>query len=166
MTAEQYRYPYLDSSVFIAWLKGEIADGVDRKRVADHILRAAESGIHRICISALTIAEVHKKRGSKRLTEKEQTEILDFFERDYIDVMSVDRMIGKRAHIFCRDYALSPADAIHLACAIRGQCDVLLSWDDFLNAVNHPAIRCEEPKVTGQIEMDWLIDDDNASGTD
>ena len=23
MSAEQYRYPYLDSSVFIAWLKGE-----------------------------------------------------------------------------------------------------------------------------------------------
>ena len=30
MTAE-YRYPYLDSSVFIAWLKGEIVNGVDRK---------------------------------------------------------------------------------------------------------------------------------------
>ena len=38
MTAEQYRYPYLDSSVFIAWLKGEVVRGVDRKEVADHIL--------------------------------------------------------------------------------------------------------------------------------
>lgn len=60
MTAEQYRYPYLDSSVFIAWMKREIADGIDRKRVADHILRAAEKGIYRICISALTIAEVRQ----------------------------------------------------------------------------------------------------------
>lgn len=110
MTAERYRYPYLDSSVFIAWLKGEIANGIDRQRVAEHILRAAESGIHRICISALTIAEVHKGKGGKRLTEKEQqTEILRFFEHDYIDVISVDRMIGEQAHVFCREHALSPS---------------------------------------------------------
>ena len=31
MTAEQYRYPYLDSSVFIAWLKGEVVKDVDRE---------------------------------------------------------------------------------------------------------------------------------------
>ena len=37
MTAEQYRYPYLDSSVFIAWLKGEVVKDVDRK---DHRRRA------------------------------------------------------------------------------------------------------------------------------
>lgn len=76
-------------------------------------------------------------------------EILRFFEHDYIDVISVDRMIGEQAHVFCREHALSPADAIHLACAIRGRCDVLLSWDGGLNAVNHPAIRCEEPKSIG-----------------
>lgn len=135
MTAEQYGYPYLDSSVFIAWLKGAIVDGIDRKRVAEHILRAAESGVYRLCISALTIAEVHKKRGSKRLTEHEQTEMLRFFEHDYLDVVSVDRLIGEQAHLFCREYALSPADAIHLACALRAQCDVLLSWDDFSQGV-------------------------------
>lgn len=160
MTAEQYRYPYLDSSVFIAWLKGEIVDGIDRKRIAEHILRAAERGVYRLCISALTIAEVHKKRGSKRLTEHEQIEILRFFEHDYLDVVSVDRLIGEQAHLFCREYALSPADAIHLACALRAQCDVLLSWDDGLNAVRHPAIRCEKPKTMGQIEMEFIDDDD------
>lgn len=31
MTAEQYRSPYLDSSVFIAWLKGEVVKDVDRE---------------------------------------------------------------------------------------------------------------------------------------
>ena len=44
MTGEQYRYPYLDSSVFIAWLKGEFVQGVDRKKVADHILGSAKRG--------------------------------------------------------------------------------------------------------------------------
>ncbi len=96
MTAEQYRYPYLDSSVFIAWLKGELVNGVDRKEVADQILGSAKRETFRICISALTLAEVHKKRGHERLTEDEDTEILRFFEHDYMDVISVDRMIGER----------------------------------------------------------------------
>ena len=154
MTAEQYRYPYLDSSVFIAWLKGEFVQGVDRKEVADHILGSAKRGKFRICISALTLAEVHKKRGHERLTEDEDTEILRFFEHDYIDVMSVDRLIGEQAHLFCRQYALSPADGIHLACALRGNCDILLSWDDALNAVSHPRIRCAQPRMLGQLNLD------------
>jgi predicted nucleic acid-binding protein len=160
VTAEQYRYPYLDSSVFIAWLKGEVVKDVDRKDVADHILRSAERGTFRICISALTLAEVHKKRGHERLTEEEHTEILRFFEHDYIDVILVDRMIGEQAHIFCREYALSPADGIHLACALRGNCDILLSWDDALNAVSHPRIRCAEPRVIGQMKLDLENDTD------
>ena len=36
MTAEQYRYPYLDSSVFIAWLKGEFVQGVDALNAVSH----------------------------------------------------------------------------------------------------------------------------------
>ena len=154
MTAEQYRYPYLDSSVFIAWLKGEFVKGVDRKEVADHILGSAERGTYRVCISALTLAEVHKKRGHERLTEDEDTEILRFFEHDYIDVVSVDRMIGEQAHLFCREYSLSPADGIHLACALSGNCDILLSWDDALNAVSHPEMRCAEPRMLGQLNLD------------
>ena len=153
MSAERYERPCLDSSVFIAWLKGEISKGVDRKQIAEHILRNAELGVFRICISALTIAEVHKKRGHERLTDDEHTEILQFFEHDYIDVVSVDRMIGEQAHRFCREYGLSPADAIHLACALRAGCDYLLSWDDSLNDVDHPHIRCEEPRVLGQLEL-------------
>ena len=158
MTAEQYRYPYLDSSVFIAWLKGELVNGVDRKEVADHILGSAKRGTFRICISALTLAEVHKKRGHERLTDDEDTEILRFFEHDYIDVISVDRMIGEQAHLFCREFTLSPADGIHLACALRGNCDILLSWDDALNAVSHPHIRCAEPRMLGQLNLDVARD--------
>ena len=166
MRAERYERPYLDSSVFIAWLKGEISKGVDRKRIAAHILRNAELGAFRICISALTLAEVHKKRGHEQLTDDERTEILRFFEHDYIDVVSVDRMIGEQAHGFCREYGLSPADAIHLACALRASCDCLLSWDNVLNDVDHPHIRCEEPKILGQLEFGLEPDDgDEAPGT-
>ena len=60
---EQYTNPYVDSSVFIGWIHEEVIDGVDRKRIADHIITRAENGDFLVHISALTLAEVHKKRG-------------------------------------------------------------------------------------------------------
>lgn len=148
--ADQYQKPYIDSSVFIGWIKGEVIDGVDRKAVADHILYLAESKTYRITISALTLAEVHKKRRMPALTEEEDKKILLFFEHEYFDLVDVDREIGEQANQFCRAYGLMPNDAIHLACALRAGCDVLLSWDAGLNKVVRPDIRLEMPQILGQ----------------
>ena len=78
MTPEQYRYPYLDSSVFIAWLKGEFVQGVDRKEVADHIPRirqvAAVERVGRFESASLRSHSQRFKRGHERLTEDEDTE--------------------------------------------------------------------------------------------
>ena len=150
---EQYTNPYVDSSVFIGWLKGELRKEFDRKKIAEHILTRAENGDFLIHISALTLAEVHKKRGGEQLTENEDEEILAFFENDFIEVIDVDRELGEQANRFCRTYRLSPADAIHLACALRAGCDVLLSWDEQLVAVNHPHISCERPQMLGQLPL-------------
>ena len=150
---EQYTEPYLDSSVFIGWLKGEVVNGIDRMKIAEHILTRAENGDFLIYISALTLVEVHKKRRHERLTEQEDEEILAFFENKFIVVVEVDRKIGEQANGFCREYGLSPADAIHLACALRAGCDALLAWDDKLVAVNHPCIRCEQPQILGQLSL-------------
>ena len=150
---EQYANPYIDSSVFIGWIHEEIIDGVDRRRIADHIITRAEKGEFQVFISALTLAEVHKKRGYERLTEDEDEEILEFFENDFIEVIDVDRELGEQANRFCRAYGLSPADAIHLACALRAGCDVILSWDEELVAVKHPNIRCERPQMLGQLPL-------------
>lgn len=150
---EQYANPYIDSSVFIGWIHEEVIDGVDRKRIAEHIITRAGNGDFQVFISALTLAEVHKKRGHERLTESEDEEILDFFENDFIEVIDVDRELGEQANRFCRTYGLSPADAIHLACALRADCDVLLSWDEELVAAKHPNIRCERPQMLGQLPL-------------
>ena len=69
--ADFYKKPYLDSGVFIAWIKGEKisrrdASGkeeiVDRGKIGEHILTLAEKRLFPVIISALTIAEVHKKK--------------------------------------------------------------------------------------------------------
>jgi hypothetical protein len=86
---DQYKNPYLDSSVFIAWIKGEVVNGVDRQDIADHILGLAEKGSFKINISALTLAEVHKKRGaeSPRLEPDEDEMILAYFEHDFFNII-------------------------------------------------------------------------------
>src|SRR5229473_5011246 len=123
---DQYKKPYLDSSVFIAWIKGEIVKKVERKKIVDHILKLAQQGQFKIYISTFTLAEVHKKRNHQKLTNDQDEKILAFFENDFFELIDVDRTIGEEANRICRDYGLLPADAVHLACAIRAQCDVLL----------------------------------------
>ncbi|MEO8380411.1 MAG: type II toxin-antitoxin system VapC family toxin [Acidobacteriota bacterium] len=153
--ADEYLKPYLDSSVFIAWLRGEPG----RHHIAAHILEDAQKGTHPIIISALTFAEVHKVKGDGKphLTPAENEKVLDYFEHDFFRVVDVDRVIGEEANRFCRTYNIKPNDAIHLACALRAKCDVLLFWDrPFIAAVKHNAIRIEEPQITSAQQLTLL----------
>ena len=97
--ADQYQNPYLDSSVFIAWIKGEVVNGVDRKDIADHILGLAEKGTFKINISALTLAEVHKKKGSNQLEPAQDEMILAYLEHDFFNIIDVTRDIGEHANL-------------------------------------------------------------------
>ncbi len=148
--ADQYKKPYLDSTVFIGWIKGEVVKGVNRKEIAEHILDLAEKGTFQVVTSSLTLAEVHKRRGGSKLTDKEDEKILSYFEHEFIQIVDVDRQIGEMANQLCREQGLRPNDAIHLACDLRARCDAILSWDDTMNKLNRSDIRCEEPEKIGQ----------------
>ncbi len=150
---DQYERPYLDSSVFVAWINNEVVRGIDRRAVADHILNLAERGAFRIHTSTLTLAEVHKLRGTSPLASRSDEAILAYFEHDFIQLVDVDRSIGEEANRLCRAHGIYPNDAIHLACALRAGCDVLLAWDDRFVKARHPSIRIEEPQMIGQAEM-------------
>jgi predicted nucleic acid-binding protein len=153
VATENYIAPYIDSSVFIAWIHKEVVGGIDRFAIADHIIKNAERGKYPIYISALTLSEVHKlPRGTAPPLTKEQDEmIIRFFQNDCFKVLPVDRDIGEKANRFCRDYGIHGNDATHLACALRAKCDVLLVWDRPLaTKVQHPDIRIEPPEILGQ----------------
>ena len=155
--ADQYKKPYLDSSVFIAWIKGEVEKGVKRKEIVEHILFLAEKGIYIVVTSALTLAEVHKRKGASKLAEKEDERILSYFEHEFIQIVDVDRETGEMANKLCREHAsdkLMPNDAIHLASALRAKCDALLAWDEVLSKLKRSDIRCEEPIMIGQGKLD------------
>ncbi len=156
-----YKKPYFDSTVLIAWIKNEQMDAngvsvtssgkpvaVERGKIGEHLLTLSEQRVFPVVISALTLAETHKKKGKEKLREEENKNILRYFQHDFIVIVPVDRAIGEEANALCRKYedeGLSPADAIHLACAKSAGCDILLSWNGVLNKITDPAIRTEEP---------------------
>lgn len=162
--AEQYKKPYLESSVFIAWIKGEAipqtnAEGKvvgfeNRADIAKHILGLAEAGQFHIYTSSITIAEVHKGSGPGPEVE---SRTIDFFRNGFVKVIDVDRSIGESAHRFCRKYHLKPYDAVHLACALRAGCDVLLTWDSDLLNIRHDGIGISKPQAFGQAVLDLVV---------
>ena len=148
--ADQYKKPYFDANVFLAWIKKEEVNGVKRWEQVGHILTLAEKGQFHIFTSTITLAEVHKLRSGPILPDKENGELLAYFEHEFIELIDVDRMIGDQANAFCRQYGIFPADAIHLACALRVKCDVVLAYDGRFSSVTHPQIKIEEPQIIGQ----------------
>lgn len=152
---EQYKKPYLDSSVFIALVKREIRGDVNRGEIAKHILDSAANGQFPIVTSTLTLAEVHKKRGmASTLSTAQDETILALFENEYVQLVDLDRLIGERANRLCREYDLLGNDAVHLASAMRAGCDVLLAWDHHLTDICRQDIRIEEPTMIGQQHLD------------
>jgi predicted nucleic acid-binding protein len=129
-------------------------NGIDRYDVFQHIWQLAEANEFKIYTSALTFAEIYKLR-HQSIVQPLTTihDLLKDFEREFVESIEVDREIGLEANLLCRTYAankLYPNDAIHLACALRAKCDVLLSWDRPLNSITHSYIRIEEPQIIGQ----------------
>jgi len=153
---EQYKKPYFDSSVFLSWIKKEEIGRVKRWEHVAHILALAERGEFNIFTSTITLAEVHKMRSGAVLPADLNGQLLAYFEHQFIQVIDVDRMIGEQANGFCRQYGIFPNDAIHLACALRAKCDVLLAWDNRFVNVTHPAIAIKEPEIIGQLRAPGL----------
>jgi len=153
-----YKKPYIDSDVFIGVIKNEvIAETIDgnevntaRGTIGAHVLTLAEQRVFPVYISPLTIAEVHKIRHQEKLTDDENENVLEFFENDFVAVVPIDREDGEEANRLCRKYQaekLSPTDALHLACALKAGCDVLLTWDGDFAKVEHPDIQIKRPTI-------------------
>ena len=55
---------------------------------------------------------------------------------------------GEEAHELARQYGLKPTDSVHLACALRAKCDVLLTFDpDFNTVKTDPRIKIQPPQI-------------------
>ena len=125
-----------DSMVFIYWLENH---PVYSPRV-EHIFRSMMERGDRLCASYLTLGEV--------LTKPTQAHELDlvarieqFFDSGIVELLSFDR---KAAGEFARMRGasnVSPADAIHLACAGSSGVDLFLTHDKGLHKLRVPGIQ-------------------------
>ena len=143
MAKSKYTKPYVDSSVIVAWIHGEKS----RTEIFTDILKAAEAGLFRIFTSSLTIVETHRPRGQDASSIKKSDELLDFFEHDFLEFIDVDRRVAERAHRLCRDCRLRPCDAIHVACALKAGCEVLLTWDGDYKDLEIPSLDIRQPEI-------------------
>jgi len=124
---EPFTKPYLDASVYIAAIKREAG----RYEIAERILRDAAAGKLEIVASTFVIAEVIKgPTGAPMLTPEQERVIDGFFQHDFITWVELDMTVAYDARRLARLHGLKPADAVHLASAIRGRADQLLRWDD------------------------------------
>ena len=137
---------YWDSSIWIALIKHEIKNGVDRTLIPRMIIEDAIKNEVTIYISRLTIVEVHKKRNYTSLTEAEDSEVqANFFQHEYIKKIDVDRDVAEKAREIAWRYNLRPNDAIHVASAKKVTAQVLHHWDGDFNNVPQDVMLCSEP---------------------
>lgn len=153
--ANGYKKPYFDSSVFIAWVKGEKIGKIDRGKIAHCILSEAERGNFKIYTSTLTLAEVHKLKSGSVLPNGQSDRIIEYLERSHIVLIDLDRRIGESANRLCRKYGIYPNDAIHFASALKAGCDILFAWDNRFSKVKGEGLSIIEPFI----EQEPLFDE-------
>jgi predicted nucleic acid-binding protein len=153
---------YWDSCVFISALDKKDADRV-KKIVA--IERQARSGEVRIFVSALVLAEVVRTKEHGKMTESEIRIIQAYFQKKFVSIVPVDRIIAKAAADIVRNNDLKPLDAIHLATAIRCGCEVFYTYDGdgkefgllkMDGQIGVPAMPIKRPGDWGQITIDMI----------
>ena len=154
-TVSIYQSPYLESSVFIAFIKGEVIRGVDRGEIAQNIFDDAANGRWPIFTSTFTLAEVLKDRRRPQLSVTEEQRIDAFFQHEYIKLVTLDRDVAELARKLARAHGLRPADAVHLASAIKAKADELLTWDEGNFPINHTieGVAIKLPYWFGQARM-------------
>jgi predicted nucleic acid-binding protein len=126
---------YWDSMVFVYWLENH---PVYAPRV-EYIFQSMLGRGDRFCASYLSIGEV-LARPLKLKQAPLVARIEQFFDSGLVEMLPFDR---KAAGEFARLRAtanVSPADAIHLACASSAGVDLFLTHDQSLHKLGVPGI--------------------------
>ncbi|MBZ5491187.1 MAG: PIN domain-containing protein [Acidobacteriia bacterium] len=126
---------YWDTMLFVYWLEDH---PVYAKRVR-HILSKMEERQDRLCTSAFTAGEVlvgpHKMKASAIAKQ-----IRDVFESPFVEVLPFTLATADLYARIRANHGVSPADAIHLACASQAATDLFLTNDAALTNKIIPGI--------------------------
>jgi predicted nucleic acid-binding protein len=144
-----YTRPYLDSSVYIAAIKGDGAEP-GRGDISAQVIELARQGHFQIVASTFVVAEVIKDGKQPPLSASEEAAIDGFLQQPFIEWVEVDLLVAKAARGIARQHGLKPVDAIHLATAVRAGADQFLTWDpDFPDGAVLEGVTCVRPHLVG-----------------
>jgi predicted nucleic acid-binding protein len=147
---KRFARPYLDSSVYIAAIKGE-GHEPGKGELSSQILQLAQLGFFRVFASTFVLTEVIRSKGCPPLSAGEESVIDAYLDRDFITWVELDVPLARHARDLARRYSLKPVDAVHLGSAIRVGADQLLAWDgDFPFGASVDGVLIERPHLT-----DW-----------
>jgi len=121
---------YWDTDCFFGYLQEE--EG--KYDLCKSMITLAEKGEIEIVTSALTIADVlYLRPNKKKVPPEDAKKISDFFKRDYILIVELDRVIAEEAQaLYWKHEALDTKDAVHVATAIKVHADTLDTFDSGL----------------------------------
>jgi uncharacterized protein len=127
---------YWDTMLFVYWLENH---PVHAKRV-QHILSRMEERKDRLCASTFTVAEIlvgPYKAGDFGTAKK----IREAFESSFVEILQFNLAAADQYARIRAQYGVSPADAIHLACAAQAGIDLFLTNDAALPGKVIPGIQ-------------------------
>lgn len=144
-----------DSNVVIGYLAGYESIG----DACNNIIRRAERGELEIAVSLIATIEVAYLTGLDDQTSEAM--IRELFGREYIVPIAIDMRVAEIARELIRKYRtgpkLKPADATHLATALRWKIPLVETTDRGLLKLNgkegSPLVTIREPSIEGTIPM-------------
>ena len=134
MSLPSHRRVHLDSSVYLAFLKGETIPaygGMNRVGLAEFIFDAGEAGLITVLTSTITLVEVRRGVDSPSASEQSRISVIDsLFDRSSTYFIDVDRAVALSARRIANQYGIGTTDAIQVASADAARCSDLFIWDN------------------------------------
>lgn len=127
---------YWDSMLFVYWLE-------DHPRYAprvDYIFRSMLTRGDRFCASYLSLGEVLAGPLKHKQTQL-AAKIEQFFDSGLLEMLPFDRKAARQFASLRATTNVSPADAIHLACAGAAGVDLFLTHDQGLHKMRVQGIQ-------------------------
>lgn len=158
---------YFCANVWISFINKEAG----RYQAVEQIIQFAKKGECEIWTSTISIAEVFKSNAQGAAAVASDETIDALFEQGWVTMVSSDVLIAKDARTLLRAHPAlkKPFDAIHLATAIRHNCDVFHTFDGVnLLGLHEKVNRADGVKLAitqPALEIGPLFDDKEKTGT-
>jgi predicted nucleic acid-binding protein len=128
-----------------AWLS-LIKKEEGRYQPIEQVILAAKKGECEIWTSTISVAEVYKSHAEAKAAVESDKMIDTLFEQGHVRMVAADLLITKDARTLLREHngLKKPFDAIHLATALRYNCDELHTFDgENLLSLNGNVVRSD-----------------------